>query len=315
LNIRQDQNKLLKKKEIAMNLKLGINLGFAINRYIEPEIWAKIVGDELDLRHVQFVADLLNPFLPKKYINSQIKRIKTATKEYDISVEGLFTSAYTRVNHLMHPDAEAREIWVNWFKGLIDIGSQFGAKSCGSHFGTLTFASYDDPEKREFLIEEGVKNWQKLSFYAREKGYESLVFEPMGVPREMANTVKETKSLLERVNANCGVPMKVCLDVGHAPHPDERDPYPWIEQLGAESPIVHLQQTVLNKSNHAPFTEENNRDGIIKAEKVIAALERSGCKESLLAFEIGHREHFDTDFRIISDLKASVDYWRRYIKE
>jgi len=38
-----------------MNLELGINLGFAINKYIEPEEWARIVGEDLNLRHVQFV--------------------------------------------------------------------------------------------------------------------------------------------------------------------------------------------------------------------------------------------------------------------
>ena len=298
-----------------MRLKLGINLGFAINRYIEPEAWAEIVGERLGLRYVQFVADLLNPFLPDDYLRSQIKRIRAATAKYDVRVEGLFTSAYTRVNHLMHPDVEARAIWLNWFKRLLDIGAQLGAKTCGSHFGILTFASYNDPKRREFLIEEGVRGWQELSFYAREQGYEALVFEPMSVPREMGNTVAETRVLLDRVNAHSGVPMRVCLDVGHAPHPDERDPYPWIERLGAVSPVVHLQQTVLHKSNHAPFTGENNREGIIKPEKVLAALRKSGCEESLLAFEIGHREHWDSDFRIVEDLKASVDYWRLFVKE
>jgi sugar phosphate isomerase/epimerase len=298
-----------------VKLKLGINLGFAINRYNEPEEWTRIVGKELNLRYVQFVADLLNPFLPGDYIDSQIDRIRSAAKEYDVHIEGIFTSAFTRVNHLMNPDEQARKIWMKWFKGLIDIGSELGAKSCGSHFGILTFASYNDKTKREYLIEECVKAWQTLSFYAREKGYECLLFEPMSVPREMANTVEETAELMQRVNSNCGVPMKVCLDVGHAPHPDERDPYPWLEKLGAVSPIVHLQQTVLNKSSHAPFTEENNRDGIIKAERVIEALKKSGCEEALLAFEISHREHYDTDFRIIPDLKASADYWRQFIKE
>lgn len=64
---------------------------------------------------MQFVADLLNPFLPKDYIENQIERINTCTKKYNISVETSFTSAYTRVNHLMYPDERAREIWLNWF--------------------------------------------------------------------------------------------------------------------------------------------------------------------------------------------------------
>jgi sugar phosphate isomerase/epimerase len=127
----------------------------------------------------------------------------------------------------------------------------------------MTFDTYDNPDKRKFILDEAVRGWQVLSFYAREKGYECLTFEPMSVPREMANTVGETKELLDRVNAHSGVPLKVCLDIGHAPHPNERDPYLWIEQLAAVSPVIHLQQTVLHKSNHAPFTEEYNKTGII----------------------------------------------------
>jgi sugar phosphate isomerase/epimerase len=165
------------------------------------------------------------------------------------------------------------------------------------------------------MIEEGVKGWQNLSFYAKEKGYECLIFEPMSVPREMANTIEETKELLDRVNAHCGVPLKVNLDTGHAPHPDQRDPYPWIEALAAVSPVIHLQQTVLHRSNHAPFTAENNKTGIVQRDRVMAAVKKAGCTDALFAFEISHREHWDTDFRIIQDLRESADYWRPVIPE
>jgi len=296
-----------------MNLSLGINCGFAINRFTEPEEWTRIVGVELGLKHVQFVADLLNPFLPEDYIENQIERIKKSAEKYGIQVDSIFTSAYTRVNHLMHPDAQARKIWLDWFKKLLRIGARLGAKTAGSHFGILTVSSYNDKIKREMLIGEGIKGWRELSFFARELGYESLIFEPMSVPREMANTVEGTFELMERVNADCGVPMRICLDIGHAPHPEQRNPYMWIEKLGAWSPVIHLQQTVLHKSNHWPFTREYNEQGIIHPEKVLDALEKSGCKESLLMFEIGHREHWDNDFRVVEDLKASVDYWRPYV--
>ena len=298
-----------------MGYRLGINLGFAINKYTEPEEWCRIVAEELGLSHVQFVADLLNPFLPEEYINAQIKRIQESAGQYGICIESLFTSAFTRVNHLMNPDAELRRIWLNWFKRFLDIGSRLGAKNLGSHFGILTFKDYDDLARREFIIEEGVKGWQELSFHAKELGYDCLIFEPMSVPREMGNTVEETLALLDRVNAHCGVPMRVCLDVGHAPHPAQRDPYPWIEQLAPVSPVIHLQQTVLHKSNHAPFTEEANRTGLIEGQRVMDCIKKSGCTDTLLAFEISHREHYDTEFRIIPDLKKSADYWREFVKE
>lgn len=296
-----------------MDVKLGINCGFAINRYTEPKEWTRIVREELGLKHVQFVADLLNPFLPKEYIEEQVVLLQQCIKQYDLSVDSVFTSAYTRVNHLMHPDEVVRKIWLQWFKDFFTIGARLGAKNGGSHFGILTFPSYDDENRRAFLIEEAVKSWQELTFFAKEIGFTCLIFEPMSVPREMANTIEETEALLERVNAHCGIPMKVCLDVGHAPHPDQRDPYPWIERLGGVSPIIHLQQTVLHKSNHWPFTPEYNAQGIIHADKVLQTLEKSGATEALLLFEIGHREHWDSDFRVIEDLKASVDYWKSYV--
>lgn len=298
-----------------MSYRLGINLGFAINRYPEPEVWSRIVKEELGLGYVQFVADLLNPFLPEDYVEEQLVRIRQSTEEYGIKTESIFTSAFTRVNHMMSPDEEARKIWINWFKRFLEEGRVLGAKSAGSHFGILTFDSMEPLEKREFLIEECVRGWQEISRYACDLGYEELIFEPMSIPREMACTVGETKELMNRVNADSAIPLLVNLDVGHAPHPDERDPYMWIKALAKDSPVIHLQQTELNRSNHWPFTEEYNKKGIIEAGKVMELVKESGREDALFAFEISHREHWDTDGKVIEDLKESVRYWRRYIRE
>ena len=297
-----------------MKLKLGVNCGFAINRYIEPEVWGRIVG-ELGLHSVQMVADLLNPFLPDYYIESQIKRVRESAKRNDFTVDSIFTGTFTRVNHLCHPDEEARIIWLNWFKRLLDIGSRLGAKTGGAHFGILTFDTINDPDKRKHVTEACVKGWQELSYHAKELGYEALIFEPMSVPREFANTVAETKAVMDAVNADSGVPLKVNLDIGHSPHPDERDPYPWLLALGKVSPVIHLQQTILGKSMHWPFTPEYNKQGHISAERVIECLEKSGCEEALLHFELSHREHWDTDGRVVEDHRASVEYWRQYVKD
>ncbi len=298
-----------------MKTKLGINCGFAINRYMEPEVWGKMVGEDFGLHSVQFVADLLNPFLPDYYVESYLERVLKAKEQYNFSVDSWFTSAYTRINHLMHPDAAARKIYLDWFKKQYKIGATLGAKTGGSHFGIMTFETYDDPKKREFILEEGIKGWQELSFVAKDFGYDSIIFEPMSVPREFGNTVEDSLYLMNRVNENCGVPMRICLDVGHAPHPEQRDPYPWLERLGKYSPIVHLQQTVLHKSNHWPFTNEFNEQGIIKGEKVLQALEKGGCEETILMFELSNREHWDSDNNTIPDTKASVEYWRQFVKE
>ncbi|OMF34590.1 D-erythrulose-1-phosphate dehydrogenase [Paenibacillus sp. FSL H8-0548] len=296
------------------NLKLGINLGFAINKYVEPEVWTRIVAEDLGIKYVQFVADLLNVFLPPDIVDRQVERINTCTQKHDLAITSTFTSAFTRVNHFMHPDADTRKAWLNWFKRFADISVQMGARTTGSHFGILTFADYDDVRRREYMIEEGIKNWQELSWYCKELGMEYLNFEPMSIPREMANTVEDTKELLARLNDGAGIPFKVCLDVGHAPHPNDRDPYRWVRELGSVSPIIHIQQTEKDHSRHWPFTEEYNKLGIIHGEPLIEAIEQSGATDAEIIFELSHREAWSTDFRIIQDHVESVNYWRQFIK-
>ncbi len=300
---------------MPVKLKLGMNLGFAINKYVEPEVWSRLVAEEMGVRNVQLVADLLNVFLPDDYVLRQVERINASTQRYGLNVTSTFTSAFTRVNHFMHPDAEARRIWLEWFKKFAKASAALGARSTGSHFGILTFTDFDDVKRREFVIEEALKLWKELSWYCRDLGMDYLTFEPMSIPREMANTVEDTKELLERLNDGAGLPFKVCLDVGHAPHPDDRDPYRWVRELGRVSPIIHIQQTELNHSRHWPFTEEYNALGIIHGEKLLEAIEQSGAEEAELVFELSHREAWSTEFRIVQDHKESVDYWRQFVKD
>ncbi len=61
---------------MSSEFNLGINTGFAINRFPEPKVWLRIVGKELGLKYVQFVIDLLNSFLPKIVIDREVEKIK-----------------------------------------------------------------------------------------------------------------------------------------------------------------------------------------------------------------------------------------------
>ncbi len=296
-----------------MELSLSVNLGFAINKYFEPEVWPKTVR-KMGADKVQFVADVLDPRLPKDWVDKQLDKTLESMKESGVSVTSIFTSAFTRINHLMHPDAEARKIYLNIFKRFFDMGAKLGAKSGGSHFGIMTFADFQNESRRKFLIDEGVKNWQELSCYAKEIGFDFITFEPMSVEREMANTVEDSLYLMNRVNdKNSGVPMRLIIDIGHAPHPDQRDPYIWLERAGKYSPIVHLQQSQLGKSLHWPFTKQYNEQGHIKAEKVIESLKKGGAEKCELCLELAHREHRDIEPLIIPDHIESLAYWRPFV--
>lgn len=106
---------------------------------------------------------------------------------------------------------------------------------------------------------------------------------------------------------------------------EERDgrPYAWLEELGAYSPIIHMQQTDGLTSGHAAFTPAANEKGIIKGREVLGALLAAYDKpidpamppraEAIyLSFEI-----FISNIAYLRDslngLKKSVGYWREFI--
>jgi sugar phosphate isomerase/epimerase len=104
---------------------------------------------------------------------------------------------------------------------------------------------------------------------------------------------------------------------------EDADLYAWLSQLACYSPIIHLQQTNGDSSSHLPFTQETNEHGIVLADKVLNAISASfaqapesgmppRCQEIFLTLEIfPEATAFPMD--IISCLKQSVAYWRRFI--
>jgi len=300
--------------------KLGINTGFATNRFPEPEVWLRIVGRDLGLRYAQFVADLLNPFLPDEVIEREIIKLKENATKYNVKIDTTFTSTFTRVNHLMHPDALQRKVWFDWFRRWFEISAQLGARGSGAHFGTISVTDFNDEKKRKFLIDEAISSWRKLARLGARLGFEFLIFEPMSIPREMAFTIDSTKELLEEVNKDdLPIPIRLCLDIDHgdlaSSDPRDTDPYTWLKELAHLSPVIHIKQSSKDKSAHWPFTEEYNKIGIISPLRVMEATEASGAEEVVLLLEISHRERYPTEYQVMDDLKESVEYWRKYIEE
>jgi len=297
--------------------RLAINAGFATNRFPEPEVWLRIVGQELGVRYVQFVADLLNPFLPEEVIEEQIGLLRQHAERNGVTIETAFTSAFTRVNHVLHPQPSVREAWVRWFERFMEIAQRLGARGVGSHFGILSVRDFEDPARRRERVEQGLAAWRRLSRRAAQLGLDYLMFEPMSVPREMASNIPDTRELLQQVNEGAAVPIRLCLDVDHGDvaDPAATDPYLWLREFGAQSPVVHIKQSKANKSGHWPFTAQHNKEGVITAPKVIEALEQGGAREVSLTLELSHRERWPEEYQVLDDFRQSVAYWRQYVGE
>ncbi len=298
-----------------MKVTLGINTGFATNRYPEPDDWIGIVADELGLDTVQFTADLLNPFLPGDVVARQVGEIRALCDAKDVRVQTTFTSAFTRVNHLLHPAPAIRRAWVDWFKKFFTLSVALGAEGAGSHFGIMSCRDNADPRIREQRIQQGVDAWRELAAYGAELGMKYLLFEPMSVPREVASTIAETQDILRRCKEDFAVPMLLCLDVDHgdleSKDPRDTDPHAWLRTFARVSPCIHIKQSLTkDKGGHYPFTEEYNAQGRIVPGEILATLREAGADDYTLLLEISHRERWPSDYTVVSDLKASVDYWR-----
>ncbi len=288
---------------------LGINTGFAVNRYSEPEEWVRIVGDELGLSTVQFTADMLNVDLPEKILYQQASRIQKACQLYNIDITSTFTGAFTRVNHLAHPDPDIRAHWVNWFKRFVDLSVDLGSKSMGSHFGIFTHL--DNNSNSKFIRrQQNIDSWHEVAGYAKDKGLDFISWEPMSIGREQGETIEEARKLQRDVNINTPLPFKMCLDVDHgdlsSKDPRDTDPYEWLDEFANEAPIIHLKQTNVNESGHWPFVEKYNKVGRIQPEKFVNKLYGKGVCNVDLILEPGFKEREPSDSTVIEVLKESV---------
>lgn len=302
---------------VKKKIRLGINTGFALNRFPEPHVWARIVGEVLNLRSVQFTADLLNASLPEEIINSQLQQIIEACRKYDVSVEHTFTSAFTRVNHLASPDEQVRKYWIKWFKKFVDISVALGAASMGSHFAILSVTDLKDESRREYITYEAIKSWQEIAAYAKERGLAYLTWEPMSIAREFGETLDKTAILHERINQGSPLPIKLCLDVDHGDvsslNPNDTNPYAWIERFAYDSPIIHIKQSRKDKGGHYPFISEHNKEGRIQGTKIIDHLQKYGTDDTLLLLELSFREREPDESNVLEHLKESVDFWKPFI--
>ncbi len=302
-----------------MKLKFGINTGFAINRFVEPDDWAYIVAYELGLNMVQFTADLLNPWYPDRIIKRETEKIRNVCEKLGIEVETTFTSQFTRVNHLLHPDDEIRRAWIEWFKRFFDISAVLGAVGSGSHFGIMTKRDWENEEVRTVRLKKAVESWKELSEYGCEIGLKFLIWEPMSVGREIGETIESTKYIQNLCRDSFAIPMKICYDVDHgditSANPDDTDPEVWIRTFSKDIRVIHLKQSLKDKGGHYPFTEEYNRQGKIVPGKILSAIRESNYDEISLVLEISHRERNPYDKRVVNDLKESVEFWRPYLKK
>jgi sugar phosphate isomerase/epimerase len=297
--------------------RLGINTCFAVKRWPQPERWARLVRDELELALVQHSLDLVDLDAPPAAVTDQAARLQAACADTGLALHSTFTglAAYSS-NLLLHPDRPARTRAQEWYRRVIAFTADAGARSTGGHLGAFSIEDYRDRARKAQLWDELQESLAELAGYAHDRGLSSLLAENLAAARE-PSTMAMVESLLTGGD-QAHAPVLLCLDVGHQCVPGtagaDRDPYAWLERLGPRAPVVQLQQTDGMADHHSPFTPETNAAGIIDPAKVLAALDRSGAADVTLVLEIIPPFEQDDD-QVLKDLRQSAAYWRAALRD
>ncbi|MFC3568059.1 sugar phosphate isomerase/epimerase family protein [Paracoccus simplex] len=301
-----------------MALTLSLNTNPLVNRFAEPGDLIDTVARDLKIRDLQLTHEFINPSWPAPVIRRLTRDMAAALARTGVRVTSGMTGPYGRLNHFGHPDRDVRRYYVDWFKTFADIIGDLGGLSVGTQFAIFTYRDYDEPARREELIRIAIDAWAEVAEHARAAGLRYLFWEPMSVGREFGETIAACMALQDRLTAaNMAVPMWMMADIDHgdvtSANPDDTDPYAWARAVPKVSPIIHIKQSMMDKSGHRPFTAEYNAKGRIQPAPLLAAFAEGGAADNEICLELSFKEREPNDRQVIPQIAESVAFWAPHI--
>jgi D-erythrulose 1-phosphate 3-epimerase len=300
-----------------MPFSLSVNTNPLVNRFAEPEEFVDVLAGEIGIGHIQLVHEFINPSWDARTISRLSSRMAKALAANKAKITSAMTGPYGRLNHFGHPDKGVRAYYVKWFKTYADIAADLGCPAIGTQFAILTYRDHDDPKRYRAIMDTALQCWREVATHAQARGLKYLFWEPMSVSRELGHTLKATQDLQDWIYAaHLPIPLVPMVDIDHgdvsSTNPRDTDQYAWAKDFAAQSPIIHIKQSSMNKGGHWPFTAQYNADGKITPDKLLAAIDDGGGKDNELCLELAFREREPTDRNVVAALKESVAYWAPY---
>jgi D-erythrulose 1-phosphate 3-epimerase len=301
-----------------MPLTLSLNTNPLVNRFAEPADLIDTVARDLKIRDLQLTHEFINPSWPAPVIRRLTREMSAALASTGVRVTSGMTGPYGRLNHFGHPDADVRRYYVDWFKTFADITADLGGTSVGTQFAIFTYKDFDDPARREELINIAIDCWAEVADHAKGAGLSFLFWEPMSVGREFGETIAGCLQLQDRLTAaNMAIPMWMMADIDHgdvtSANPDDFDPYAWARAVPKVSPIIHIKQSLMDKGGHRPFTAEFNAKGRIHPEPLLKAFAAGGARDNEICLELSFKERDPNDRQVISQIAESIAFWAPHI--
>ena len=301
-----------------MPLSLSLNTNPLVNRFADPDDLIETVARDMRIRDLQLTHEFINPSWPTPVTQRLTKTMMAALARTGVRVTSGMTGPYGRLNHFGHPDAEVRRYYVEWLKTFADITADLGGTSVGTQFAIFTYRDYDEPSRREALIERAIACWAEVAEHAKRAGLEFIFWEPMSVGREFGETIPAALALQERLSAaNMAIPMKMMADIDHgdvtSSDASDYDPYAWARAVPKISPIIHIKQSLMDKGGHRPFTAAFNAQGRIQPESLLKALAQGGAVDNEICLELSFKEREPNDREVIAQIAESITFWAPHI--
>ena len=148
-------------------LTLSLNTNPLVNRFADPDDLIETVARDLRIRDLQLTHEFINPSWPAPVIRRLTRAMSAALARTGVRVTSGMTGPYGRLNHFGHPDRDVRRYYVDWFKTFADITADLGGTSVGTQFAIFTYQDFDDPARRESLIQTAVDCWAEVAEHAR----------------------------------------------------------------------------------------------------------------------------------------------------
>lgn len=301
-----------------MPFSLSLNTNPLVNRFADPDDLIDTVAHGLRIRDLQLTHEFINPSWPAPTVRRLTRQMTAAMRRTGVRVTSGMTGPYGRLNHFGHPDREVRRYYIDWFKTFADITAELGGVSVGTQFAIFTYRDFDDPVRREALIDIAIEAWAEVAEHARQAGLRYVFWEPMSIGREFGETIASAMALQQRLtDAAMAVPMWMMADIDHgdvtSADPSDFDPYAWARAVPKVSPIIHIKQSLMDKGGHRPFTAAFNAVGRIQPAPLLAAFHAGGGTDNEICLELSFKEREPNDREVIAQIAESIAFWAPHI--
>jgi sugar phosphate isomerase/epimerase len=239
-------------------MKIGLNLSFAVKRWLTPGFLASMIRNDFRTEHVQFTWDLVDPWWPARQRDTIARSWSLALRQEGLHLGGTFggLASYT-YPQLLAPTAEHRRLSLQFFKRAVDMTSAMEAECIGTPLGGMSHEDAEDERRRKAIYNRVLDLVRELASYAKHAGLKKILVEPTPLSTEFPCDPQGSLQLMRDLEGTA-VPVRLLVDWGHALFEpllkEQADMGIWLATCLPYIDCFHLQQTDGQLDRHWGFT-------------------------------------------------------------